>query len=203
MRIALATTEHFDTVLGLIDEAAGWLRTKGTDQWARPWPDRPRRDERVRRGLAGDKTWIVWDAGAAVATVTLTPKLNPRVWSRPACACDLGERAVYAHRLITARSHQGLGLGGQLIDWAGLRARNDYGAKWIRIDVWTTNTALHEYYLSTGFEPCGYCADPGYPSGRLFQKRTARIEASDTPLLGQPAPAAARPARPGQELVSA
>jgi GNAT superfamily N-acetyltransferase len=196
MRIALATTENFDTVLGLIDEAAAWLRTRDTNQWAAPWPNRAERDARVMRGLAGKKTWIVWDDDVAAATVTLTPKLNPRVWSRPACTCDLGERAVYAHRLITARSHASLGLGAQLIDWAGLRARYDYGAKWIRIDVWTTNTALHDYYGKTGFEPCGVCEDPDYPSGQLFQKRTARIEAADTPLLSQSPPAR-------KELISA
>jgi GNAT superfamily N-acetyltransferase len=196
MRIALATTENFDTVLGLIDDAAAWLRTRDTNQWAAPWPNREQRDARVMRGLAGQKTWIVWDADAAVATVTLTPKLNPRVWSRPACTCDLADRAVYAHRLITARSHVGLGLGAQLIDWAGLRARYDYGAKWIRIDVWTSNGALHDYYCRTGFEPCGVCADADYPSGKLFQKRTARIEAADTPLLSQSPPAR-------KELISA
>ena len=200
MRIALADTDDFDTVLGLIEEAAAWLRTKDTNQWSAPWPDRIRRDARVMRGLAGGKTWIVWDGNVAAATVTLTPKLNPKVWSRPGCTCDLGERAVYAHRLITARTYKGHGLGAQLIDWAGLGARSDYGAKWIRIDVWSTNTALHDYYLSTGFEPCGICGDPGYPSGRLFQKRTARIEASDTPLLNQTSPSRLRMA---QELVLA
>ena len=203
MRIALATTEDFDTVLGLIDDAATWLRTKDTDQWEAPWPDPAARDARVTRGLAGGKTLIVWDGNVAAATVTLTPKLNPKVWSRPACTCDLGERAVYAHRLITARSHAGWGLGAQLIDWAGLGARSDYGARWIRIDVWSTNSALHDYYRGAGFEPCGVCEDPDYPSGRLFQKRTARIEAADTPLLDQPSPAFLRSARSSKVLVPA
>lgn len=203
MHIALATTKDFDAVLGLIDDAARWLRTKDTDQWVKPWPDRGARDARVMRGLAGEKTWIVRDGDIAAATVTLTPRRNQKVWSGRACRCDLGERSVYAHRLITARSHQGLGLGAQLIDWAGLRARHEYGAKWIRIDVWTTNAALHDYYERTGFEPCGFCADPDYPSGRLFQKRTSRIEASDTPLLNQPLPARPSPDRSGEELVTA
>jgi GNAT superfamily N-acetyltransferase len=203
MRIALASLEDFETILGLIDDAAAWLRTKDTDQWAAPWPNREARDARVDRGLAIGKTWIVWDEEVAAATVTLTPKVNHKVWSRPACTCDLSERAVYAHRLITARSHKGQGLGAQLIDWAGLRARHDYGARWIRIDVWRTNTALHDYYQSTGFEPCGYCADPDYPSGRLFQKRTTRIEASDTPLLSQAPPARFPLTRPGKELALA
>ena len=199
MRIDLATTEDFDTVRGFIDEAAAWLRTKNTNQWAAPWPDPAARDARVMRGLAGEKTWIVRDGDVAAATVTLTPRLNPKVWSRPACTCDLGERAVYAHRLITARSYHGQGLGAQLIDWAGLRARGEYGARWIRIDVWTTNAELHDYYRKTGFEPCGECADPAYPSGKLFQKRTSRIEAADIPLLDYTPPAA----RPSEVLVPA
>jgi len=203
MRIAPATTENFGTVLGLIDEAAAWLRTKDTNQWAAPWPDRVKRDARVMRGLAGGKTWIVWDGDIAAATVTLAAKPNPKVWARPGCTCELSERAVYAHRLITARSHAGLGLGGQLIDWAGLRARGDYGATWIRIDVWTTNAALHDYYMSTGFEACGFCDDPDYPSGKLFQKRTARIEAADTPLLNQPSAASRGLAGRTRELIPA
>lgn len=183
MQIAPATAEDFDTVLGLVDDAAAWLRTKNTDQWAAPWPDRAARDARVMRGLAGRKTWIVWDGEAAAATVTLTPRLNPKVWSRPACTCDLSKRAVYAHRLITARNYAGWGLGGQLIDWAGQRARRHYGAEWIRIDVWTGNTALHEYYMRRGFRPCGFCPDPAYPSGALFQKSVALIGANDAPLF--------------------
>jgi GNAT superfamily N-acetyltransferase len=202
MRIALANTDHLDTVLGLVEGAAAWLRTKDTNQWSAPWPDRNKRDARVMRGLAGGKTWIVWDGDTAAATVTLAAKPNPRVWSRPACLCDLSQRAVYAHRLITARSHQGLGLGAQLIDWAGLRARHDYGAIWIRIDVWTTNLALHDYYQGIGFEPCGFCEDPDYPSGKLFQKRTARIEAADTPLFNQPVPTSADVSGAVRELVS-
>jgi GNAT superfamily N-acetyltransferase len=202
MRIALANPDDFDTVLGLIEEAAAWLRTKETDQWSAPWPDRIKRDARVIRGLAGGKTWIAWDGDVAAATVTLAAKPNPAVWGGAACLCDLSERAVYAHRLVTARSHEGQGLGAQLIDWAGLRARHEYGAKWIRIDVWTTNVALHGYYQGIGFEPCGSCDDPAYPSGKLFQKRTARIEAADTPLFHQPAPAVAGSADLVQEPVS-
>jgi hypothetical protein len=80
------------------------------------------------------------------------------------------------HRLITARDYGGLGLGAELIDWAGLRGSHLYEAKWVRIDVWTTNIALHKYYVGTGFEPCGMYNDPRYPSGALFQKPVTAIE---------------------------
>ena len=178
MRMALAepTRENLEIVLGLIADARSWLGTKGTDQWAEPWPDREQRDARVLRGLENKKTWIVWDGNNPAATVTMANWHNPAVWSKGACECDLAERAVYVHRLITARNYAGRGLGAQLIDWAGLRARSIYGARWIRIDVWTSNDALHRFYEKIGFERCGTCPNSSYPSGALFQKPMPKSE---------------------------
>ncbi len=185
MRIVRAadTDENLEVLLGLIDEARNWLGNKDTNQWARPWPDRASRDDRVRRGLQVGKTWIVWHEEIPVATVTIATRPNPVVWSGPDCRCNLSERAVYAHRLIVARNYSGWGLGAELIDWAGLWGRREYGASWIRIDVWTSNTALHRYYTKTGFEPCGSCADPDYPSGALFQKPVSRIAPVSIPHI--------------------
>jgi GNAT superfamily N-acetyltransferase len=183
MRISRAepTAENLNVVLGLIEDARGWLWTKDTDQWEKPWPDEAARDARVLRGLQGGKTWIVWDGANPAATVTTTTRKNAAVWAKPACTCDLAERAVFVHRLITARKYAGLGLGAELIDWAGLCGRRQYGAKWIRIDVWTRNKGLHDFYLKRGFEPCGFCADPDYPSGALFQKPVSAITKPSVP----------------------
>ena len=175
MRIERArdTRSNRKAVLRLIDEASAWLRTMGTDQWAKPWPTRAARDTRVRQDLADGKTWFVRDGRILAATVTTAEQPNPPVWS--ACDCDLSEAAVYVHRLVTARAYAGRGLGAELIDWAGMRGYRLYGARWIRIDVWTTNAGLHQYYKMQRFEPCGYCADPAYPSGALFQKHVSDI----------------------------
>jgi len=176
MRIELANaSEHLGTILGLIEDAREWLWTKDTDQWASPWPTEAARNARVLKGLEGEKTWIVWDGDIPAATATITTQRNAAVWSRSTCTCDLGERAVFVHRLIVARKYAGRGLGAELIDWAGLRGQRLYGAKWIRIDVWSTNTDLHKYYQNKGFKPCGFCGDPAYPSGALFQKEVATI----------------------------
>jgi hypothetical protein len=188
MRIACAepTHENLKVILGLIEEARGWLEWKDTDQWQKPWPDTRARDARVLRGLEGGKTWIVWDGDIPAATVTITPRKNAAVWSAPACTCNLAERAVFVHRLITARKYGGLALGEELIDWAGLRGQRLYGAKWIRIDVWSTNKGLHDYYVKRGFEPCGFCADSSYPSGALFQKPVSAIIKPSVPLFVEP-----------------
>jgi len=183
MRIerARATRKDIKTVLGLIGEASAWLRTKDTDQWAKPWPDRKARNARVLQGLKRGKTWIVWDGNIAAATVTIAEEANLKVWSE--CKCNLLDKAVYVHRLITAREYAGLGLGEQLIDWAGLRGHDLKRAEWIRIDVWASNEGLHNFYTKRGFVPCGRCTDPDYPSGALFQKPVAAIGALCIPRV--------------------
>jgi Acetyltransferase (GNAT) family len=185
MRIARAEPADLPTVLGLIEDARDRLKMTDTDQWDKPWPDEAARDARVLRGLQGGKTWIVWDEDIPAATVTITPRMNPAVWSTSGCTCDLAERAVFVHRLITAMKYAGLGLGTEIIDWAGLRGRRLYGAKWVRIDVWSTNKGLHDYYLKQGFEPCGSCADPDYPSGALFQKPVSKIGEPEVPQFAE------------------
>jgi GNAT superfamily N-acetyltransferase len=173
--LRLATPENLHEVRRLVCEAGEWLRGKGTDQWAKPWPTREERDQRVLAAVENRKTWIVWDREVPAATITVTGRANRAVWSKPSFECRLCEPAVYAHRLITARKYAGSGLGAGLIDWAGLRGQRVYDAQWIRIDVWNSNTALHQYYQLRGFRRCGSCADPGYPSGALFQKPVGAI----------------------------
>jgi GNAT superfamily N-acetyltransferase len=170
MWLDLATPSDLGAVLGLIEDARGWLKDQGKDQWANPWPDEKLRDARVLKGLENKKTWILRHGDTPAATVTIANWHNPKVWVSGVCQCDLTERAVYLHRLITARKYAGRGLGKGLIDWAAERARARYGAKWVRIDVWGTNTDLHRFYQNLGFTPCGKCPDPSYPSGALFQK---------------------------------
>ena len=184
-RIALAeaTDDNLNAILRLIRQASGWLADKGTDQWQTPWPNEEGRDARVRRGLEVGATWIVWAGKRAAATVTVAQTPNRDVWKDANCNWD--DPAVYAHRLIIDRQFAGWGLGAQLIDWTGLCAHQEYAAKWIRIDVWTKNTALHEYYTKRGFEPCGRASDPLYPSGMLFQKPVSEIEKPFSWLFNQ------------------
>ncbi|HEU5155735.1 MAG TPA: MFS transporter [Streptosporangiaceae bacterium] len=170
-------------IIELIDEAAKWLRKKNTDQWARPWPNRPERDERVRAGIEAGHTWILWDEdrGIPAASVSMDPEGNPKLWDE----LELDERAVYVQRLVVKRDPEyiGKGIGAQLIDWAGRKARDDYGAEWIRIDVWTTNKALHEYYERHGFTFLRSRRDLDYPAGALLAKPTRDIREPAEPLF--------------------
>jgi GNAT superfamily N-acetyltransferase len=185
---AEATSENLNTILRLIREASGWLEDKGTDQWQKPWPDEAQRDARVSRGLQRGATWMVSAGRRQAATVTVAKTPNVTVWRD--AECNLDDPAVYAHRLIIDRQFAGWGLGAELIDWTGLRAHPENGAKWIRIDVWSSNKGLHDYYMKHGFEPCGRASDPKYPSGMLFQKPVSEISEPFCPLFTESDPAA-------------
>lgn len=165
-------------VIGLIEEAAAWLRSKPTDQWARPWPTREARDERVRRGLERGETWLVLDGGKPAATMTICAEPIPYIW------LDKGRgEAVYVHRLVVGRSYAGQDLGGIMIDWAVQRELRERPVEWVRVDVWTTNEDLHAYYRRQGFTRCGTCPDGTYPSGALFQKAADVAAKTDTSRL--------------------
>ena len=163
-------------ILGLISTAAQWLQeTKGTDQWARPWPDQEARDGRVAQGIEYGLTWMVEDNGSLAGTVTCREHGTDILWTPE----DLLDPAIYVSRLIVSRDHAGLGIGAALIDWAGLRGLQGWDANWIRVDVWTNNFALHDYYKSQGFthlRTCPFDDEWDYPSAALFQKPTADID---------------------------
>jgi len=162
-----ATPDDHQTIIDLIEEASAWLANRDTDQWAKPWPSKAERDERIMRALRCDETWLLEDGPRLVATVTLRRAGLPFLWTPE----ELEEPAAYVHRLVVARSYAGMEIGASLLDWATERAVRDWGAEWTRVDVWRTNRKLHAYYERLGFHLVRHGDDiPDYPSSRLFQR---------------------------------
>jgi len=178
-----AAVDDLGVVIQLIEEAAEWLRSRGTGQWARPWPNRAERDSRILAALSQGKTWIGWDDSVPAAMITADPEEDP-YWPD-----DLRrEPTVYVHRQVVRRPYKGVGLGAALLDWAGGTAQRDHGAEWIRVSAWTTNTRLHDYYRGQGFRSCGFHPDDGYPSRARFQKPTSPLPASGFALFRESRP---------------
>jgi len=176
-QIRRAERADMPAILDLIGSAAKWLHAyKDTDQWARPWPDKASRDARVEQGIKDGLTWIAEDSpGALAATVTCREHGNDMLWTPD----EQAEPAVYVSRLIVSRELAGHGIGAALIDWAGVLGIELWHARWIRVDVWTTNFALHDYYKSHGFEYLRTLQFEDYweyPSAALFQKPTAGVD---------------------------
>ncbi|MGO9163496.1 MAG: hypothetical protein ACLP7J_22880 [Streptosporangiaceae bacterium] len=77
MDLQRADADQYSAIIRLIDEASAWLRTKVTDQWARPWPNRAGRDSEILAWLREGKTWIGWDDDVPAATLTPDPGEDP------------------------------------------------------------------------------------------------------------------------------
>lgn len=167
-----ASEHDLGVIVRLVDDAAVWLRTKNTDQWSAPWPNLAGRNGRILNDLRRERTWIGWDGATPAATITTDTDENlawPRRWRH--------DPAIHVHRLVVGRSYGGVGLGAELLDWAGRTGRRDHGAAWIRVNAWTTNYRLHAYYRRQGFALCGFHVDDGYPSAAMFQKPTHHVGA--------------------------
>ena len=195
LRIRPAGTSDLRLILCFIDEAADWLRAKGTDQWSSPWPSEEERDAQLQRDLAASRTWIVEDDGIPMATVTCRPDADPELWTKS----EQSDLAVYVSRLVVSRRYAGQGFGAELLAWAGRWAGRQYGARWIRIDVWATNIALHHYCERLGFWFVRF-GDTTNPSAALFQKPTAGISSASTPRLNE-RPELIRPNQPARPAV--
>ncbi|WP_263168155.1 GNAT family N-acetyltransferase [Streptomyces sp. SCSIO ZS0520] len=142
MRIVPAQPADVDKLLAFREEAAAWLRELGSDQWSRPYPA-----DRLLATIESGTVFMVCDGAVTAATITLTPDAEDGLWS----ARELSEPSMFVNKLTVARTHAGTNLGGRLLDWAGDRAFRA-SAKWLRLDAWTTNDALQQYYLRQGFE---------------------------------------------------
>jgi GNAT superfamily N-acetyltransferase len=185
-----ATPQDLRKVLRLVRGASKWLRIrKGTDQWATPWPDPVRYRERLRSDLILGKTWLVWDDTTVAGTITLDTDEPFAAPGEPVWPADKRhELALYVRRMIVKRSYGGKGIGAALLDWAADVAKREHGASLIRVDVWTTNKNLHEYYLDQRFTPCPG-RDPqalgNYPSQALFERDIDQAGTAHTKLLAE------------------
>jgi len=162
----LASPADLQIVLDLIGEATNWLQSRGIDQWRKPWPTREERDERVWKSLCDGTTWLLWDGPIPVATLTTCRQAHPKLWKE----LEQAEPAVYVHRLVVCRKYAGRRIGARLLDWAATRAAQEFGALWVRVDVWNTNKALHAYYERLGFRYVRRADYEDCPATTLFER---------------------------------
>jgi GNAT superfamily N-acetyltransferase len=162
-----------DVVAELWLEAASWLRDQGSDQWQYPI-----KMENVTAAIDAGTCWIACqDDDRPAATITIDTNADPQLWT----TLDGPDRGLYVHRLVVRSDLRGIGLGDRLLDWAGSKAEG-VGREFLRLDAWTTNTRLHQYYLKRAFRLVRIVRAPDVVSGALFE-RQAHIRTSAEPLL--------------------
>lgn len=172
MIIAPARPEDVSKLLAFREEAAAWLTRLGSDQWQRPYPA-----DRLLATIEAGTVFMVQDGETTAATITLTPDPEPGLWTEQ----ELAEPSLFINKLTVARTHAGQDLGGRLLDWAGDRA-HQAGAKWLRLDAWTTNRQLQGYYLRHGFKHVrtvheGFAVNGGPRVSGWLAQRSARPSA--------------------------
>jgi GNAT superfamily N-acetyltransferase len=160
--IRLAAAEHVETVAELWVRAAAWLKSIGTDQWQYPV-----RLAAIREVIEGQNCWLVTDSDdRVVGTVTVAEFGRfDGGWQ----SSDQPDLALYVHRLVIAEVARRQELGSAILDWASQRAKLQ-GKNWLRLDAWTSNEALHQYYLDQGFRLVRTIHATGVVSGVLFER---------------------------------
>ncbi|MBO1418634.1 N-acetyltransferase [Streptomyces sp. FH025] len=164
-----AGLDRMDEVLGVLDDAAGWLGSRGVDQW-------PARFEAafVEPALSRGETWLVRSGGEVAGTVTMD-------WADKLWADSPGE-AGYLHRLAVRRS--AAGLGARILDWAADAVRTR-GADYLRLDCVAGNARLRAYYEGRGFAPRGVVAVEGAPDRRTGEKPVYRLSRYELAVPGR------------------
>ncbi|GAA1016770.1 GNAT family N-acetyltransferase [Streptomyces thermogriseus] len=186
MRIIPAQPADVAKLIAFREEAAAWLSRLGTDQWQRPYPA-----DKLLETIQAGSVFMLLDGETTAGTITLTPEAEPGLWTDQ----ELAEPSMFINKLTVARTHAGQNLGGRLLDWAGDRAYRA-GAKWLRLDAWTTNQRLQAYYLRQGFEHVrtvlkGEAVNGGpRVSGWLAQRSTRPVQHGFTDETPRPQPVA-------------
>jgi GNAT superfamily N-acetyltransferase len=150
--VRVATVDDLAAVLGILDEAAAWLWSRGIRQW----PEYFESSWLLPRLEAGE-TWLAWTGNEAVGTFTLQ-------WEDTAWSDHHDDDAGYVHRLAVRRSAAGLGR--ELLDDAAGKVR-DAGRRFVRLDCMSANETLRAYYSGLGFDPRGEVVVPGATGQQL------------------------------------
>ncbi|WP_281916644.1 GNAT family N-acetyltransferase [Nocardia sputorum] len=192
MTIALrqATIGDLGMICRLRVQRTAWLTARGSDQWTVAGRGLPIEifARGVGRSLDAGETWIAEVSGEPAGTITVNDRADAGLWSR----WEL-EGAVIVHFMIVDLRFAGQRVGHHMLAHAGMLARSHRRA-WVRLDAWTTNTGLHDYYRSAGFRLVRIAGPLALgPSRALFERRADSWDSAlpvTVPAVGRPAAAA-------------
>ncbi|MFJ4658168.1 GNAT family N-acetyltransferase [Nocardia sp. NPDC088792] len=158
------------TVTRLRLQRTNWLAARGSDQWTRAGRGLPIElfARSVARAVRAGETWIAEIDGEPAGTITVNNRADEGLWS-PGELAD----AVIVHYMIVDLRFAGNHIGEALLAHAAELARTAHRG-WVRLDAWTTNQGLHDYYLRNGFTLARIAGPEATgPSRALFERRTA------------------------------
>ncbi len=158
-----ALPDELPIVMGILDECAAWLHSRGIAQWALPQP--PHEWEKMRRQIGLEHVTLARLKADRSLVGTLRIEWQDPFWN------DYSDIAGYVHALAIRSHVRGHGLGVRLLEWAQAQIA-DRGRTYIRLDCWKENPQLLRYYEVLGFRHCGDFIDGAW-AGALYEKEVA------------------------------
>jgi GNAT superfamily N-acetyltransferase len=138
--IRQAASRDAELVLGILQEAARWLKQSGMAMW--------RDDELSPARITGDVEaglFFVAECDSAVAGVVKFQLEDSLFWP------DVPQgQSAFVHRLAVSRRFAGGGISSALLDWAVERARA-LGREYVRLDCEASRPRLRAVYEKFGF----------------------------------------------------
>ena len=167
IRLETACPEDLPVVMGLLDECAARLHSRGIAQWALPQP--PHEWEKIRVQISlGHVSLARMEADRSLVGTL-------RIEWEDAFLCPTDPiGAGYVHSLAICDHARGYRLGESLLQWAQGQIA-ERGRKYIRLDCWAKNPRLCRYYEDLGFRRCGDFEIGGWP-GTLYEKEALPVE---------------------------
>lgn len=162
LRLRQGTSDDFDALLRLFDEAVAWMVARGQEgQWGRePWSERPAARTRVRE--------MSRHAGLTVAEKRHEVVGAVVVGRRPAHVPAVQTPERYVEALISSREHAGSRIGEHLLAHAEAHALADE-VPLLRVDCWAQAPTLIAWYVRRGFRPSDRFEVNGW-QGQVFEK---------------------------------
>ncbi|MFE7720466.1 GNAT family N-acetyltransferase [Nocardia rhizosphaerihabitans] len=154
-------------------QRTAWLTARGSDQWTVAGRGRPIEifAGAVGRALDAGETWIAEVDGEPAGTITVNHRADPGLWS----PWELAE-AVIVHFMIVDLRFAGRQVGHHMLAHATELAMHQHRG-WVRLDAWTTNTELHDYYRRAGFTMTRIAGPAATgPSRALFERPASRCQ---------------------------
>lgn len=174
------------TVWAVLHGVASWLHSRGCDQWPHDSPSLTM--ERLGAQIKRGETYLVYEDDDPIATVAVTGEGDREFWTER----ELARPSWYGSKAAVVRRCAGEGIGELLWRWVGDRAAQA-GAELVRVDVWLTNSDLHDYYARTGWAHVRTVALPGRRSGVLFERAAVIDEKAEAAFEWREPPADRRP----------
>jgi ribosomal protein S18 acetylase RimI-like enzyme len=176
-RIRPATPNDVDDLMRLRTEAERWLADAHIDQWSNPEFGAKAIDKwlvAINSGL----TWVIVDEDHRVRATVSTGAADLDFWTPE----DDPSNARYIYKLIVSRNAAGTNLGARILDWSARVAAVE-ARRWLRLDVWRTNTGLQGYYERLGFTHVRTEAPAHRLSGWMAQRPAHLLTHPAEPLL--------------------